>query len=101
MVKLKAVKPKKLRSGCWSSGTDSRIASFIGTALRDESVEKILIFSGDGDFLETLEIMGVSNKKIHLVGVKGSISEQFENYVKLIGGKTLTIEKNTWINKNI
>jgi len=92
IVKLSVVAPKKSNNGYWNSCTDSEIASFIGVALLDESVEKIILVSGDGDFLRPLKLIGIGDKEICLIGIKGSTSKQLEEYVNLMGGKSFIVE---------
>ncbi len=93
LIKLSVVHPKKASNGCWNSCTDSEIASFIGVALIDKSVEKIILVSGDGDFLRPLKLIGIGSKEICLVGINGSTSRQLEDYVNLMGGKSFIIKK--------
>lgn len=93
LVKLSVVHPKRSGNGYWTSCTDSEIASFIGVALFDKSIEKIMLVSGDGDFLRPLKLIGIGSKEIHMVGIKGSTSKQLEDYVNLMGGKSFIIER--------
>lgn len=93
LVKLSVVNPKRSNNGYWISCTDSEIASFIGIALFDKSIEKIILVSGDGDFLRPLKLIGIGDKEICLVGIKGSTSEQLEDYVNLMGGKSFIVGK--------
>lgn len=93
LIKLSVVPPKKASNGCWNSCTDSEIASFIGVALIDKSVEKIILVSGDGDFLRPLKLIGIGSKKIHVTGIEGSISQELIDYANLMGGKSFIIKK--------
>lgn len=92
LVKLSVVHPKRLYNSYWSSCTDSEIASFIAIALFDKSIEKIILVSGDGDFLRPLKRIGIRDKKICLVGVKGSTSKELTEYINLMGGKINIVE---------
>lgn len=92
-VKLSVVQPKKSNNGYWNSCTDSEIASFISIALFDRAIEKIILVSGDGDFLRPLKLIGIGSKKICSIGIKGSTSKQLVDYVSLMGGKSFIIEK--------
>ena len=93
LVKLSVVQLKRSSNGYWNSCTDSEIASFIGIALLDESIEKIILVSGDGDFLRPLKLIGIGDKEICLVGIKGSTSRELEDYINLTGGKSFIIKK--------
>lgn len=92
-IKLSVVDPKKSSNGCWNSCTDSEIAAFIAIALFDKSIEKIILVSGDGDFLRPLKLIGIGHKEICLVGIEGSTSGQLEDYVNLMGGKSFIIKE--------
>lgn len=92
LVKLSVVQPKRSYNGCWISCTDSEIASFIAIALFDKAVKKMILVSGDGDFLRSLKLIGIGDKEICLVGIKGSTSKQLEEYVNLMGGKSFIVE---------
>ena len=93
IIKLSVVNPKRSNNGYWIGCTDSEIASFIGVALLDKLVEKIILVSGDGDFLRPLTLIGIGDKEICLVGIKGSTSKQLEEYVNLMGGKSFIVEE--------
>ena len=93
LVKLSVVDPKRSSNGCWNSCTDSEIASFIAVALLDESIEKIILVSGDGDFLRPLRRIGIGSKKIRLVGIEGSTSRELEKYINLMGGRSFIVKK--------
>ena len=93
LVKLSVVQLKRSSNGYWNSCTDSEIASFIGIALLDESVKKIILVSGDGDFLRPLKLIGIGDKEICLVGIKGSTSRELEDHINLTGGKSFIIKK--------
>ena len=93
LVKLSVVHPKRSYNGFWNSCTDSEIASFIGIALFDKSIEKVVLVSGDGDFLRPLKLIGIGNKKIWLIGIKNSVSKQLVEYVNLMGGKSFIVER--------
>jgi len=93
LVKLSVVHPKRSSNGYWISCTDSEISSFIAIALLDKSIEKIILVSGDGDFLRPLKLIGIGSKKICSIGIEGSTSKQLVDYVNLMGGKSFIIEK--------
>ena len=93
LVKLSVVHPKRSGNGYWISCTDSEIASFIAIALLDKSIDKIVLVSGDGDFLRPLKLIGIGSKEICSVGIKGSTSKQLVDYVNLMGGRSFIIKK--------
>ncbi len=92
-LKIVVVDPKISRRGELNSCTDSEISSFMAMALYDESVRKIVLVSGDGDFLRPLKRIGVVRKKIYQIGVKGSVSRQLTSHIGLLGGKVFTIKE--------
>jgi hypothetical protein len=91
-LKLAVIDPKKSSSGGWHSCTDSEIAAFIAMALYDPEVNKIIIVSGDGDFLRPLERIGVIGKKITMIGVEGSMSSDLKNFVERHNGQVYVIK---------
>ena len=93
-IKIVVVDPKRTRRGELNSCTDSEISSFMAMALYDKSVDKIVLVSGDGDFLRPLKRIGVVGKKIYQIGVKGSVSRNLTSHIGLLGGKVFTIKEN-------
>lgn len=91
-LKLAVIDPKKSSSGGWHSCTDSEIAAFIAMSLYDPAVKKIIIVSGDGDFLRPLERIGVIGKKIAMIGVEGSMSSDLKNFVERHSGQVYVIK---------
>lgn len=81
-VKLEVIDPKKSNSNHWNSCTDSVVATYIAMALYDTEVNKIIVVSGDGDFLRPLQKIGVINKEIAMVAVEGSSSLALMNFVE-------------------
>lgn len=93
LIKLSVISPKRSSSGSWINCTDSEIASFIGVALLDKMIKKIILVSGDGDFMQPLKRIGVKGEKIYLVSVKESTSRQLAEYVTFLGGKVFIINR--------
>lgn len=93
LIKLSVISPKRSSNGSWINCTDSEIASFIGVALLDNMIKKIILVSGDGDFMQPLKRIGVKGEKIYLVSVKESTSRQLAEYVIFLGGKVFIINR--------
>lgn len=92
-IKIVVVDPKISPKGGLNSCTDSEISSFMAMALYDKSVDKIILVSGDGDFLRPLKRIGVVRKKIYQIGMKGSVSRRLTSHIGLLGGKVFTIKE--------
>lgn len=91
LIKLSVVDPKTPDMGRWTSCTDSEVSSFIAIALYDKNVDKIVVVSGDGDFLRPLERIGITGKKIDMVSVRGCASGKLMDFVTLHQGRVVII----------
>lgn len=90
-LKLIVVEPKMSGPDRVSSCTDSVISAYIGMALYNKNIDKIIVVSGDGDFLRPLEIIGVTGKKVDMVGVWGSASGKLMDFVHMHNGRVIII----------
>lgn len=86
LVKLEVVDPKKTGSHHWHSCTDSMIATYIAMALYDKEVDKIIVVSGDGDFLRPLQKISVVNKEVDMIAVEGAVSINLRDFIESHGG---------------
>jgi uncharacterized LabA/DUF88 family protein len=93
LVEVIGIEPKVSVRGRAQSRADLIIASIIGAALSDNDVEKIIVVSGDGDFLYPLELIGLAEKEIGMVAIKGSVSGELMDFVTSHGGNVEIIEK--------
>lgn len=93
IIETSVVDPKIPYRGQWCSCTDSEIGSFIAIALYDKNVDKIIVVSGDGDFLMPLSRIGLAKKKVDMVSVEESFSEKLANFVETNEGRVIIIKE--------
>jgi len=95
LIETFIIPSKTVNNGTRVSCTDLDVGVFLTLGLMSQEIQRVILFSGDGDYKRVLRWSGVrNNKDISLVCVRGSDSEKLKERFGDLGGTVFIIIKN-------